>query len=68
MEVYQGDATRLLQLMTVLQRSGFSEYLEAILLDGVQQPVDLAAKHKCPEWLETIGVTSSEQARCRIAL
>lgn len=62
-EVYQGDATRSLQMMTVLHRNGFSEHLTPILLDGVKQLLDLAAKHKDPAWVKAIGITDEEHDR-----
>ena len=64
-EVYQGDATRSLQVMTFLQRNGFTQLLSRILVElKIKQLKQLAERFRDDTWINSIGIKNkSERGR-----
>jgi hypothetical protein len=58
-EVYQGDASRSLQVMTLLQRNGFTSLLSKCLVDlKVKTLKELAERYNDDAWINLVGITS----------
>jgi hypothetical protein len=63
-EVFNGDATRSLQVITLLQRNGFGAYINRMLVElEVRQIKELASKFCFPDWIRSVGLTPPEEKR-----
>lgn len=61
-EVYQGDATRSLQVMTFLQRHGFSSLLSRMLVDlHIKKLVQLAERYNDDTWILSVGIKKTTE-------
>jgi hypothetical protein len=61
-EIYQGDATRSLQVMTFLQRNGFSQLLSKCLVDlHVKKLVQLAERYNDDAWIQSVGIKNKAE-------
>lgn len=61
-EIYQGDATRSLQVMTFLQRNGFSKLLSKCLVDlHVKKLVQLAERYNDDAWINSVGIKNKAE-------
>ncbi|KAJ1488416.1 hypothetical protein T484DRAFT_1887417, partial [Baffinella frigidus] len=67
-EVYPTDAVRALQLLTVMNRNGFSKYIRPVLLDSeVRSLHALAAKSGDVEWVMSLNMNTFTGLLARLA-